>query len=133
MPESFTSLEQQLAASGNNYLLAAPLSDEHAHIYFKGRFMGRDVIWDAHIHSLASIARKISSPEQKVSLKQFIEISVPANDCHEQIAGIRIGLNLPVINHANILKTIIMVHNYKNLHTGRHEYGPPVEFDLSNN
>jgi hypothetical protein len=39
---------------------------------------------------------------------------------------IEIGLNLPKIDETTILKTIIMVRQYKRLSHGRHDYGEKI-------
>jgi hypothetical protein len=41
----------------------------------------------------------------------------------------RIGLDVPVIDHPTLLKTLIMVRGYKRLRPGRHDFGPAVPTD----
>ena len=85
-----------------------------AHIQFPGKFNNNNVTWDAKIYTLKSLATTA-----KQGLKQFIDIT---NQDNEKLS-ISIALNVNKISTPEILKTIIMINNYKNLKVGRHEYG----------
>lgn len=61
-----------------------------------------------------------NGPESPNQQRQFIEISTE----QKQSVPLTIGLDLPTINEPTILKTIIMIRNYKRLILGRHEFGP---------
>ncbi len=92
-----------------------------AHIQFPGIFNNKDVIWDTQIHTLKSLAPTTS----KQGLKQFIDIT----NQDDEILFISIALNVNKISTPEILKTIIMINNYKNLRVGRHEYGEVYFFN----
>jgi len=84
-----------------------------AHIQFHGKLNNNNIIWDAKIQTLKSIA------QTDIGIRQFIEIDSQGDD----LKSISIGLNVHMISIPEILKTIIMITNYKNLNPGRHEYG----------
>ncbi len=86
-----------------------------AHIQFSGRFNNSEVTWNAKIQTLKSITPKKSN----IGLRQFINISTN----NSNLMDISIGLNVKFISKPEILKTIIMITNYKNLKMGLHEYG----------
>ncbi|MFV2059360.1 MAG: hypothetical protein ACC653_01680 [Gammaproteobacteria bacterium] len=91
-----------------------------AHIKFPGLFNHQNIIWDAKIRTLKSLAPANSN----TGIKQFID--VPEHD--SELKLISIALNVDKISTPEILKTIIMITNYKNLKTGRHEYGEVFYF-----
>lgn len=91
------------------------LSTTITHIQFPGKLDNKKVIWDAKIQTLKSIAQ--SNPD--IGIRQYIDISYD----DAVMKSISIGLNVKIISRPEILKTIIMITNYKNLHLGRHEYG----------
>ena len=93
------------------YQPLTPLGGPEARIRFQGPFRGETVTWEATL-----IAQRGSHPPQP----NFIEIPSGNFDSHP----ILIGLDVTAIDHPTILKTMIMVRNYKRLAVGRHEYGP---------
>lgn len=105
-------------AAGRDYRLIGTPHDDQVHIRFTGPFQGRQVTWDARIVTLAHAAR--SRPANSTAeLRQFIEVGRD-NDGTRQL---RIGLNVDHIDEPAILKTIIMIRQYRRLQEGRHEYG----------
>jgi len=92
-----------------------------AHIRFSGKLNNNNVIWDAQIHTLKSIVQT----NNKIGIKQFIEIEI--NDT--ELKPIKIGLNVTTITKPVLLKTVIMITNYKKLKQGRHEYGEVYYFN----
>jgi len=111
------------------YKALSPLGGQTAHILFKGRFQGRQVLWDTHLitlteyHRQAVAAGKIPKNEP-VTLLQFIDIEEKKPD--EML--LNIGMDVPVIDAPTVFKSMIMIHNYKRLRLGRHEYGPAHVF-----
>jgi len=95
------------------------------HIHFPGQFNNNKIIWDATIQTLESI--ELDKSEK--GIKQFIHIIDNGNDVNNDIKSISIGLNVKSISKPEILKTIIMITNYKDLRIGRHEYGKQYFFD----
>jgi hypothetical protein len=105
---------------GSDYRLVGTPHDDHVHVRFTGPFRGRQVTWDARIITLAHAAR--SRPANGTAkLRQFIEVGRDNGGTRQ----LRIGLNLDRIDEPAILKTIIMIRQYRRLQEGRHEYGAP--------
>ncbi|HEY5604222.1 MAG TPA: hypothetical protein VIM41_14055 [Gammaproteobacteria bacterium] len=75
-------------------------------VEFTGWFESRAVVWLAAIRCLPPGAQ------------QYIDVQVD-NPAYPRID---IGLPLTAINVPDILKTIMLVRQYKNLHRGRHEF-----------
>lgn len=112
-----------------NYKALSPLGGQTAHIQFKGSFQGEEVLWDTHLITLQEIYRQgIASGKYRdkdtITLSQFIEI----NEKDTAEVALTIGIDVPVIDTPTVLKTIIMIHNYKRLRHGRLEYGPSRQF-----
>ena len=105
-------------------------SPSMAHIQFPGKLNTSKVIWNAKIQTLQSIAQ--NNPD--TGLRQFIEIPAQEpdqeSDQENELQSILIGLNVQLISKPEILKTIIMITNYKNLSLGRHEYGERYYFNV---
>ena len=112
-----------------DYALLSPLGGQTAHIQFKGPFQGQEVLWDTQLITLREIynqgiAEEIYSEKDTVSLLQFIEI----NKKGAAELTLTVSIDVPTIDTPTVLKTIIMIHNYKRLRYGRHEYGPAHQF-----
>ena len=115
-----------------DYTVLSALGGQTAHIQFKGPFQNQEVLWDAHIITLHEIYRQgiaegKYSKKDTVSLLQFIEI----NEKDASKLELTVGIDVPNIDTPTVLKTIIMIHNYKRLRLGRHEYGPVHQFPLN--
>ena len=113
-----TRFRRTLEQQNREFIYTVPALDDCAQVRFLGRFDKRPVLWDATIMTLGHYHAKHGSQEIANRERQFIEIDDTAGD----IRRIRIGLQLDHIDEPVILKTIIMVRNYKRLHTGRHEF-----------
>jgi hypothetical protein len=107
------------------YFFEKAPTDNEAFFSFKGHFQQVSVTW--HVHLLTCQSRNHQSATQQDVFRQFIDIekSRQAGHYHAQIC-----LNIPKISNAAIMKTIIMIRQYKNLATGRHEYGEPVQLSV---
>jgi hypothetical protein len=112
-------LREQLATAAEHFVVDAQPSDQCWHVRFEGRFEEQPVVWYAQIETLAHFAQRSGS--QRV--RQFIDIQLEA-ERHQ----VQIGLNLPRIDNAGVMRTIIMIRKYKRLHAGRHEYGEWIDF-----
>lgn len=108
MPTLAAALRDYLA--GMDYHCETPLDAPTARVRFIGRFEQQEVVWDAELIALA-----VAGSESA----QFIDIGTPG----ERGVPIRIGLHVACIDQPTLLKTIIMVRNYKRLRTGKHEFG----------
>ena len=112
-----------------NYTALSPLGGQTAHIQFKGLFQGQEVLWDTRLITLQEIYRQEMSTGKyqevdSISLLQFIEI----NEKSAAEFALTVGIDVPAIDAPTVLKTIIIIHNYKRLRRGRHEYGPSRKF-----
>lgn len=114
--------EQQLATQQKKYQLLSPLGQAYCHIRFTGPFHGEVIIWDAHLQSLAYYLMTHAAAAQ--ATRQFIEVGAAG----EAGRAIQIGLNVPVIDEPAILKTLVMIRQYKLLAPGRHEFGELFHF-----
>jgi hypothetical protein len=113
---------QQLASRNQYYELLSKLPAQTCHFRFSGPFQGSEIVWDAYLQTLSYYVNKHAGDLQ--SSRQFIEVG----DSAESGRLIQIGLNLPVIDETVILKTLIMIRQYKRLAPGRHEFGECVNF-----
>jgi len=112
-----------------DYTALSPLGGQTAHIRFAGHFHGQQVIWDTHLITLQEIYRQgiatgTFAIDHPISLSQFIEIE----EAGPAEMALKIGIDVPAIDTPTVFKSIIMIHNYKRLRIGRHEYGPPRQF-----
>lgn len=113
------SFRAELARTGEEYRLLDRPAGDCALLQFTGRFDGRDVIWNATVTTLARHNWLHAGKDRPGTHRQFIDIA-PGDDVMRNIV---VGLELDTIDHAVLLKTIIMVRKYKRLHVGRHEFG----------
>lgn len=112
--------EQILAQQGCNYDLLGGLDSPSCHLRFTGKFMGDFVIWDATLMSLTYYLHKLAiDGHSQPGARQFIEIG----DDTRHGRQITIALDVPIIDRPTIVKTMIMVRQYKRMCPGRHEYG----------
>lgn len=102
--------------------MVACQSHQYAHFRFTGNFAQKSLIWDAHLYTLAYYFNQVVESSQPHRVRQFIHVGelTPAG------RRIEIGLNLSVIDEPTIVKTMIMVRQYKRLASGRYEYGETV-------
>jgi hypothetical protein len=109
--------EQQLASRRQAYELLTPLDRAHCRFRFSGPFQGGQIIWDAYLQTLAYYVSTHDKDSRGV--RQFIEVG----EAGEYGRVIHIGLYLPVVDHPSILKTLVMIRQYKRLAPGRREFG----------
>jgi hypothetical protein len=118
-PEEF---EAYCLAKGKPYELINPGRDQYAHFRFSGKFLQQSVIWDAHLYTLAYYFNEVVETSQPHQARQFIEVGEPSSSGRI----IRIALSLPVIDEPAIIKTMIMIRQYKRLASGHYEYGETI-------
>lgn len=107
----------------DDFELIAQPDNGYARFLFTGRFEGKEVVWDAHLYTLAYYVNQVAEFSQSApAIRQFIEVG----DTNKNGRRIEIGLNLKSIDNGAIMKTIIMIRQYKRLAVGRHEYGETV-------
>ena len=94
-----------------------PLDRTRVHVQFKGNFNNKDILWDAIISTLnPSHSGNRDQTGEKI---QAITIHPVDNDHYK----INIELDVEIITEATVFKTMLMIHNYKKLKVGRHEFG----------
>lgn len=97
-------------ASCVEYIAYSTVGQREVNVAFAGRFESLPVVWNAIIRCLPADANELQ--------QQFIDINAQDPIRPE----ITIGLPLATINEPDILKTIMMVRQYRNLRRGRHEF-----------
>ncbi len=107
------------------YFLEKKPTDNDAYFSFTGHLQQTSVIWHVHLTTCRSYMR--TSVTQHDVCRQFIDIGKGEQDGHYQA---QICLNIPRIDNAAILKTMVMMRQYKKLAPGRHEYGEAVQLSV---
>lgn len=125
--------QQPPATERNEYELIGALAPTRAHLRFNGRFGDREVVWDAILVTLAETCRERMAaaglPAGTVlEVRPYIEI--PAAPEGSAPCPIRIGLAVETLDRPTLLKTVIMIRQYKRLAVGRHEFGEPQRFPV---
>jgi len=110
-----------------DYERCGPEADDWAVICFDGSFQGQAVSWRAEVQTLERIYRGALAgrnlpPGSPLELQQFIDIPQPPRPGVP--AAIHIALDVARLDHPTLLKTVVMVRQYKRLKLGRHDYGP---------
>ena len=100
-------LEAELQRRQSEYRLRGAPGEREARFEFIGRFDQAPVVWEARLLALGAGERE-----------QFIEIG-PARG---ERRALTVGLALERIDPPAILKTVIMIRNYKRLRAGRHAW-----------
>ncbi len=118
-PEEFAAA---CLTKGKPYELFSTGCEQYAHFRFGGEFLQQPVIWDAHLYTLAYYFNEVVETCQPPQARQFIEVG----ELSSSGRVIRIALNLPVINEPAIIKTMIMIRQYKRLASGHYEYGETI-------
>ena len=93
---------------------------DRADITFKARFEGEMLSWQATVMTLSWYARQ-ESPRRATANRQFIDMQTPKNGT----CRVSVGLCVDRIDPQVLMKTVIMLRQYKRLRPGRHEYGEP--------
>jgi len=101
------------------YKLLAPLSSTRAHFSFAGRFQNQEIVWDATLLTLTQYHAEQPAAAAFVERSAFMEIGDATGQGH----SIRVALDIAQIDEPAILRTIIMIRQYKRLHAGRHVFG----------
>ena len=104
---------------GIAYQLLAPLTATQARFSFAGKFQNQEIVWDATLLTLTQYHAEQPAAAASVERSAFMEIG----DAKEQGRSIRVALDIMQVDEPAILRTIIMIRQYKRLHAGRHEFG----------
>jgi len=97
----------------SDYTLENELQDNQVTFSFNGYFRKKPVIW--HIH----LSNQNLNPENSTS-RQYITIYPGENTGH---MNAEIYLKIKKIKTSDIVKTIIMISQYRQLKVGTHYYG----------
>lgn len=112
MDQAMSELVRELRTllAGADYLCESPFGGTTLRVRFIGHFEQQPVVWAAELIALAAT---------NIDFRQFVDISTP----NTRGVPITIGLRVSCIDRPTLLKTLIMVRNYKRLRAGRHEFG----------
>lgn len=107
------------------YEIIAQDSDEHARLLIYGAWQQPDIVWQAEVFTLQAYYRH-QHPGQplnkNIKIRQFIDV----DDRIAELPTLHIGLNVQKIDKPTILKTVVMINQYRRLCPGKHEYGPEI-------
>ena len=106
--------------SGRDFVLDSPLGSDHAKFRFLGMFEGHEVLWHTHVYTLKGYRRL--HPKFSERQRNFIDMAEEGGD----EIRLEIGIQQAAITHPQILMTIKMIHKFKNLRRGFHEWGEVV-------
>ncbi|WP_455208865.1 hypothetical protein [Kaarinaea lacus] len=103
-------LYKALVSSCVEYIAHSVVGEPQVSVQFAGQFESRDVVWFATIRCL---------PED-TGTRQLQYINVQMSESARP--RVEVGLPLKTINESDILKTIMMIRQYRNLSRGRHAF-----------
>ncbi len=110
-----------------HYEALEPLGGQTTLVRFTGAVQGRNIVWNVRLITLAHHYQTLSSCERRKGVRQFIAVGPIANG----VGSATIALNLSCIDEPAVLKTVIMVCQWKRLGPGRHEYGETHRLGVS--
>ena len=95
-----------------------------AKFQFEGRYYNNPVTWQCTLQTLDQYYQELVNSNKinsntPTALRRFIQIA----GTDSPTPSINIVLDVKIIDEPTVRKSIIMVHNYKKLHEGVHEYG----------
>lgn len=103
--------------SSFQYTLDRPVTANEIYFTYKGKFNDLSAIWHVTLKTCYP-AQKMRNPPTKRQLLEVIEDKTRAGHYHA-----RLQLNQPKLAQADIIKTIILLNQYKNLRLGIHQWG----------
>jgi hypothetical protein len=102
---------------GIRYTLLEPPSPFRARFTFSGTFESAEVLWDATLFALGD-----PDPTDANDVRRdYLEIGGPTGLGRQ----LTVALGVPAIDDATILRTIIMIRQYRRLRPGRIGFGRP--------
>ena len=118
-----TGYPQQRKLQGIEFNLLAALTASHAHFSFVGVFQNEEITWDATLLTLERYHAEQPHSSQAVQRSPFLEVGLEVGA--QTISGrtLRVVIDVAQIDEPTILRSIIMIRQYKRLHIGRHEFG----------
>jgi hypothetical protein len=109
---------------GIRYNLIAPPDAGQARFTFTGKYQNQEIVWDCTLRTLAHYHTGQPQSTQPAMRTAFLEIG----DATVHGRALCVALDIACIDEPAILRTIIMIRNYKRLQPGRHEFGEPRVF-----
>ena len=111
------------------YVIETPLGGSSAKVRFTGLFQGKPVTWLARLQTLKHYDHECrlgssAAHNQIVERRSFIRIEEPLPEG----VALTVCLDVEKIDEPTVLKTIVMIRNYKRLSKGLHEFGEPRQF-----
>lgn len=104
---------------GLSYTLIEPLRDDEACFVFDGPFEGETITWNARLVTLERANQLDLGGSGPPFRRPFIDIDDSTPSGHR----LTVALDIPRIDEPTVLRTIIMIRQYKRLRRGRHEFG----------
>lgn len=127
---AYSQLASYLAEHARPYYAVAPIGGQCAHVRFLGVLQGQAVAWDARILTLLAYyqeqVKNLTPGGPAHGVRSFIEVGV--HGMHGR--ALNVGLAVALIDEPTVLRTIIMIRNYKRLRPGRHEFGAALTFNI---
>lgn len=100
------------------YTLLESPTPNRARFTFTGPFEFEDVIWDTTLLALPGCSSPSPGPAADKPRPDYIEVGEPGEHGRRLV----VALAIPVIDEATILRTIIMIRQYRRLRPGRHAF-----------
>jgi hypothetical protein len=104
--------------NNHEYTLTGSLKPTVASFQFQGVFENNTITWDATLTTCGHYYSQMAG--EASDRTQFIEIH--ADPDHSDRFRIHVCLDIPQIDHGAILKTMIMIRQYKGLARGKHSF-----------
>ena len=101
-----------------------PLGGQSTRVRFTGTVGRSSVVWDARVMTLQHHCRSLTPQERRAGVRQFLAVGPISGGT----ASVTVALNLSRIDEPAVLKTMIMLRQWKRLRPGRHEYGDAHRF-----
>lgn len=108
----------------DSYTLLESIRPERVRFAFTGPFHGRRIVWNATLFTLAHYHDTQLASAEPIMRRPFIEIG----DATAVGRIITVALDIPAIDAPTLLRTVIMIRQYRRLRAGRHEFGEPRTF-----
>lgn len=125
MNSETTGRQRVTPQAGKDYVIRSPAPAERVDVEVWGAFQGRPVRWQVELMTLRAYhGLCVQRGRQTESVRPFLDVGEAEGDTRP----IRVGLDVPIIDQATVIKAVIMILKYKRLHVGRHEYGEARRF-----
>lgn len=118
---------RQRKHQGIEFNLLEALTASHAHFSFVGQFKNEEITWDATLLTLERYHAEQPHSSQAVQRSPFLEVGAQTTSSR----ALRVVLDVAQIDEPTILRSIIMVRQYKRLSLGHHDFGIPRVFPPS--